>query len=152
MAGTTWLCCISQHLDSKSSSFLYAFEAGLLTNCSKFQALFSCWPGQGLAAGMASELPWWRPKGRWLCQSSCSGMGPEERIPISGCHGLGRENWKHAIKHTWRCTAFTPVEDLCTATEPAAWTWKHSHYQFTATVPKFWFNSIPFSNQSSQTG
>lgn len=65
-----------------------------LTNCSKFQAFFSCWPGWGLAAGMAAELPWWQPKGRWLCQSSCSGMGLEEHTPISGCHGLGRENWK----------------------------------------------------------
>lgn len=53
--------------------------------------LFSCWPGQGLATQMAWELPWWQPTERWLCQGFCSGKDPEEHIPTSGCHGLGRE-------------------------------------------------------------
>lgn len=56
--------------------------------------LFSCWPGQGLAAQMAWELPWWQPMERWLCQGFCSGKDPEEHIPTSGCHGLGRQHSK----------------------------------------------------------
>lgn len=56
--------------------------------------LFSCWPAQGLAAQTAWELPWWQPRERWLCQGFCSGKDPEEHIPTSGCHGLGREHSK----------------------------------------------------------
>lgn len=53
---------------------------------------FPRWPGQGLATQMAWELPWWQPTERWLRRGSCSGKDPEEHIPTSGCHGLGREH------------------------------------------------------------
>lgn len=57
MAGTTWLCCISQHLDSKGSSFLYAFEAGLLTNCSVSSPfLLLTWTGFGSRNGIRASM------------------------------------------------------------------------------------------------